>query len=441
MFLTRRALLLLLLAAPFLVMGTWAPALEWVAAGYALLVLVLVAVDWRLAGPASQFEATRTHDSKLSLGAENPVNLRVTRRPGERTTAAPTPLWVRDEPPEEFIIETRILDGELPACGAWEGVYHLRPLRRGDYTFGELNLRWQGPLGLVIRQGRQELAVPVRVYPNLLDVRRYDLMLRQNRLQELGLRHARLPGQGTEFERLREYRPDDEYRRINWKATARRHRPITVEYQTERSQNIVTVLDTGRMMQSPVADIAKLDYAVNAVLLLSYVATGLGDKVGMLTFADEVGQYLRPQAGRGQFYRMLELLYRVEAEPVEPDYQRALGYLALQQRKRALIVIFTDLSGGASLQALLNHVALLARTSLPLVVTISDPDVHAAAHQTPTDSQTVYQRAAAAQLLQERRIALESLERHGVLTLDVPANQLSLAVIDRYLSLKQRLRL
>jgi uncharacterized protein (DUF58 family) len=440
MLLTRRALLLLLLAAPFLVMGTWAPALEWVAAGYALLVLVLVAVDWRLAGPASQFEATRTHDSKLSLGAENPVQLRVARLPGGHA-AAPTPLWVRDEPPEEFIIETRILSGELPARGAWEGLYHLRPLRRGDYTFGNLNLRWQGPLGLIIRQGRQALAAPVRVYPNLLDVRRYDLMLRQNRLQELGLRHARIPGQGTEFERLREYRPDDEYRRINWKATARRHRPITVEYQTERSQNIVTVLDTGRMMQSPVADIAKLDYAVNAVLLLSYVATGLGDKVGMLTFADEVGQYLRPHAGRGQFYRMLELLYRVEADPVEPDYRRALSYLALQQRKRALIVIFTDLSGGASLQALLSHLALLARTSLPLVVTISDPDVHAAAHQTPADSQGVYQRAAAAQLLQERRIALESLERQGVLTLDVPANQLSLAVIDRYLSLKQRLRL
>ncbi len=441
MLLTRRALLLLLLAAPFLALAVWAPALEWVAGGYVLLALALVAVDWRLAGPVSQFEAARSHDSRLSLGAENPVHLQVARRPGARPATAPTPLWVRDEPPEAFIIDKRILRGELPAQGAWSDSYHVRPLRRGDYAFGDLNLRWQGPLGLVVRQGEQAMAGPVRVYPNLLDVRRYDLMLRQNRLQELGLRNARLPGQGTEFERLREYRPDDEYRRINWKATARRHRPITVEYQTERSQQIVTALDTGRMMQSPVADIAKLDYAVNAVLLLTYVATGLGDKVGMLTFADEVGQYLRPHAGRGQFYRMLELLYGVEAEPVEPDYQRALSYLALQQRKRALIVIFTDLSSGAGLQALLSHTALLARNSLPLVVTISDPDIHAAAQQTPADSQAVYQRAAAGQLLRERRITLESLERQGVLTLDVPANQLSLAVIDRYLSLKQRLRL
>jgi uncharacterized protein (DUF58 family) len=440
MFLTRRALLLFLLAAPFLVLATWAPALEWVALVYGLLVLLLAGLDWRLAGPVGQFEAQREHDSRLSLGADNSIALDVRRRPGE-DARGPTPLWVRDEPPEAFIIERRILEGELPARGSWQGSYAVRPLRRGDYRFGAINLRWQGPLGLVVRQGKLEATAPVRVYPNLLDVRRYDLMLRQNRLQELGLRNARLPGQGTEFERLREYSPDDEYRRINWKATARRHRPITAEYQTERSQNIVAVLDTGRMMQSPVAEIAKLDYAVNAVLLLAYVATGLGDRVGLLTFADEVGQYVRPLAGRGQFYRMLELLYRVEAQPVEPDYRRALSYLALQQRRRALVVIFTDLSGGASLQALLTHLALLARQSLPLVVTISDPDVHATARQIPADSLAVYQRAAATTVLQERQIALESLQRQGVLTLDVPANQLSLAVIDRYLALKQHLRL
>src|SRR5690606_14870605 len=123
----------------------------------------------------------------------------------------------------------------------------VRPLRRGDYAFGDINLRWPGPMQLVVRQGAIPAAVGVKVYPNLLDVRRYDLMMRQNRLQEIGLRHTRLPGQGTEFERLREYRPDDEYRRIDWKATARRLRPITIEYQIERSQNIVAVLDTGRM--------------------------------------------------------------------------------------------------------------------------------------------------------------------------------------------------
>jgi uncharacterized protein (DUF58 family) len=267
-------------------------------------------------------------------------------------------------------------------------------------------------------------------------VRSYDLLLRRNRLQEIGLRHTRMFGQGTEFERLREYLPDDEYRRINWKATARRHRPVTVQYQTERSQNIMMVLDTGRMMQSPVADMAKLDYVINAALLLAYVASGKGDNVGMMTFADDVSLFLRPRQGRGQFYRMLEMLYAVRAQAVEPDYRRALAYLALKQRKRSLVVIFTDLSGGLSMNALVAHMSVLARRSLPLVVTISDPDVHAAAEQIPLDSLGVYQRAAAAQLLDERRVTLENLGRQGVSTLDVPANQLSISVINRYLELK-----
>jgi uncharacterized protein (DUF58 family) len=160
-----------------------------------------------------------------------------------------------------------------------------------------------------------------------------------------------------------------------------------------------------------------------------------------MTFADEVTRFIGPRQGRGQFYRMLELLYAVEAEPVEPDYRRALSYLALKQRKRSLVVIFTDLSGGVSMQSLVSHVAVLARRSLPLVVTISDPDVHAAARQRPQDSLGVYQRAAAAQLLEDRQLTLDYLRRQGVLTLDVPANQLSIAVINRYLELKARTRL
>jgi len=436
MYPTTLGLLLLLLAAPFLAAGTWVPALEWVAGLYFLLCLGLFALDFRQAGSIRRFDISRQHEPRLSLGADNPVRLTVHNR-GRR----PATIWLRDEPPDASEIDSRVLSGMAPARGAWHGLYHVRPLRRGDYRFSDLNLRWQGPLGLIVRQARVAAAEPVKVYPNLLDVRRYDLLLRRNRLQEMGLRHTRMFGEGTEFERLREYLPDDEFRRIDWKATARRNRPVTIEYQTERSQNVVAVLDIGRMMQSPIARMAKLDYVVNAVLLLAYVATGKGDKLGLMTFADDVEAFISPRQGRGQFYRMLEALYGVEAQPVEPDYGRALNYLALKQRKRALVVIFTDLSGGMSMQSLVSHTAVLARRSLPLVVTISDPDVHAAVHQRPRDSLSAYQRAVAARLLDERQVVLDSLRRQGVLTLDVPANQVSLAVLNRYLELKGRTRL
>lgn len=427
---TLRGVLLLLLAAPLIALGSWATALFWLAGLYILLVLALFYVDWRLAGSPQRFGLSRRHDMKLSLGANNPVAVSL-YNPGPR----PVSVWVRDEPPDAFTIDTRVLSGEVPPQQVWLQTYHLRPLRRGDYRFGDLNLRWLAPLGLLVRQARIPAAGPVKVYPNLLDIRRYDLLLKHNRLQEMGLRHTRMWGEGADFERLREYLPDDDFRRIDWKATARRNSPITVEYQTERSQAVFAVVDTGRMMQSPVAQIAKLDYVVNAVLLLAYVATGKGDKVGLMTFADRVTTYLSPKQGRGQFNRMLELLYAVEAQPVEPDYA-ALSYLALKQRKRSLVVIFTDLSGEIGVSALLTQVGVLAKHSLPVVVTISDPDVIAAARQTPADSLSAYQRAAAGQVLDERQLTLGSLNRQGILTLDVPANQLSTSVINRYLELK-----
>ena len=428
-----RGILILLLAAPMIALGVWLRGFEWVGWAYALLIVILFIVDWRMAGGVDRFDITRTHETKLSLGVRNPVTISVRNRSRRGTS-----FEVRDEAPEAFQIETRLLSGKVPPLELWTGVYHLQPLRRGDYKFGDITLRWNGPFGLVLRQGMIKAGGPVKVYPNLLDVRMYDLLLRKNRLQELGLRTTRMFGEGTEFERMREYLPDDEYRRINWKATARRHRPVTVQYQTERSQTVIAVLDTGRMMQSPVANIAKLDYAVNAVLFLGYVASGKGDRVGVMSFADDVSHYLAPRQGRGQFYRMLEVLYAVDAQQVEPNYRKALTYLAVKQRRRALVIIFTDLSSGASLDSLIAQVSLLARSSLPLVVTISDPDVHAAANQQPHDSLTVYQRASAAQMLDERRLVLDTLRKRGVLTLDVPANQLSLAVINRYLELKGR---
>ncbi|MDJ0756842.1 MAG: DUF58 domain-containing protein [Ardenticatenaceae bacterium] len=434
--LTIRGLVVFLVALPLIAAGTITPGLEWVGWGYALLVVAAFWWDWRLSGPVDLFRVSRQHDSKLNLGVDNSVTLTVTNR---RPRAIE--FTIRDEPPLPFVTDQLLHQGEIGARETWTAVYQVRPPQRGDYAFGDVSLRWTGPLGLVRRFGKKEAKSGVKVYPNLVEVRRYDLLLRQNRLQELGLRHTRLLGEGTEFERLREYLPDDEYRRINWKATARRQRPITMQYQTERSQNIVAMVDIGRMMQSPVGEMAKLDYVINATLFLSYVASGVGDRVGMLTFADRVDSYLAPKRGRGQFYRMLELLYAVKAQPIEPNYQQAFSYLAVKQRKRSLVIIFTDLTGQLAIDTLLAQVSLIAKKSLPLVVTISDPDIRQTAEQRPDDLVEVYRQVAAQQLLDARQIALERLKQRGVLTLDVPADQLSIAVINRYLQLKSRERI
>ncbi|HSJ59490.1 MAG TPA: DUF58 domain-containing protein [Anaerolineae bacterium] len=437
MLLTRRFLVLALLAAVPIAAAAYAPWLLWAGTGYAALVLGLVLADYALSPGPDDFEVGREHDTRLSLGAWNPIRV-VVRSTARRAVR----IAVRDEPPPAFALDEPLLHGRVAARDTTPFTYHARPPRRGDYQFGDLNLRWWGVLGLVVRQARYPGSEDrVKVYPNLLDVHKYELLVRRGRLHELGLRTSRLLGMGTEFERLREYQPDDEYRRINWKATARRRPeegPVSNEFETERSQNIVAVLDTGRLMSGPVGDLTKMDCAINAVLMLAYVATLRGDKVGLMTFADRVEAYLAPRHGKGQFYRMLELLYAVESQPVEPDYRRSLAYLAVKQQKRALVVCFTDLAGGPTARALLAGVGLLKPRHLPLCVTVSDPGIVALAEQRPHDSAAAYERAIAGRLLDERQITLDTMRRGGVLTLDVPADRLTVAVINRYLELKGR---
>jgi len=438
MFFTRRFLALVLLAALPVAASAYFPWLLYFGLGYGALLLGLVLADYALSPRPADFELWREHDSRLSLGAWNPIHVFVRHRAARGRLRGPWRCAVRDEAPVAFALDPTVLAAQVPSRETADLVYHARPPRRGDYQFGDLNLRWWGGLGLIVRQARYPAAGGVKVYPNLIDVRKYDLLVRRGRLHELGLRASKLRGQGTEFERLRDYLPDDEYRRIDWKATARRGKPISVEYETERSQNIVAVLDIGRLMRGPVGDLSKMDYAVNAVLMLAYVATLRGDKVGLMTFADQVEGYLVPRQGKGQFYRMLELLYGVQSQPVEPDYRRALAYLAAKQKKRSLVVCFTDLAGGLASEALLAGLIPVQQRHLALCVTVSDPGIVALAEQRPRNSAAVYEGTVAQQLLEQRQVTLETLRQRGVLTLDVPADRLTVAVINRYLELKAR---
>ena len=434
--LTRRALFLLLPIALWLAASAW---WAWAVSGalvWLLFMAALLAADWRLTPDRHAWMLTRTHDERLSLAAENRITVTITLRRALRVL----PVWLRDEIPTNFGMasEQRILRGIAQPGRALTLSYTVIPPRRGDYRFGNLHLRWESVLGLLHRQASFAASVPVKVYPNLVDVRKYDLLLRRNKLWELGLRNTRILGRGSEFERLRDYSPDDDFRRINWAATARRGKPISVEFETERSQTLIALLDTGRMMRSPVGNVAKLDYAINAVLLLAYVAAQKGDRIGLLAFADQPQTWVAPRGGKAQFQRMLAQLYAVESQPVEPDITAAVAYVATKQAKRSLVLLFSDLTGALHAESLAAQLALLQRRHLVLLVTLRDPTVQALARQGVQDSATLYARTVAERLLEERRTVLEQLARQGVQTLDVPADELSISVINRYLELKAR---
>ncbi len=397
--LTYRGLLLLLPTVAWLALAAvWLPFVA-VAVLWLIVASAVLFADWRLAPRPADWELARRHDERLSLARWNAVEVDVRARRARRSTR----IELRDEPPASFAIEGDPVLHAAAQQGAATLLYRVRPARRGDYRFGSLHLRWESPLRLLTRQARFEAATAVKVYPDLTGVRAYDLVVRKNRIWELGLRATRVLGAGNEFERLRDYQPDDEYRRINWKATARRGKPISAEFQTERSQNLVALLDVGRMMRSPVGgpagggDIDKLDYAINAVLLLAYVAAAKGDRVGMLAFADRPLVWLAPRPGKGQFYRMLEVLYAIQAQPVEPDFGAALSYFSVQQQKRSLAVLFTDLTGSVSMESLVAQMTRIRRSHLPLLVTVADPAVQHLVEQPVHDSRSLYERTAAEQ--------------------------------------------
>jgi uncharacterized protein (DUF58 family) len=430
---TLRLFLLALAVTIPLALGQVFPAILAVALTVFLGLVGALLADYSAACRTDQLSVVRRHHPRLYLGDDNPIDLVVENRSRRRVL-----LELRDTPPSAFRTARLFFGGAVGAASTATFTYTTRPTERGQYHFGTVTLRWATPLGLLWRQHTLELHEEVAVYPNLLEVQKYDLLARKGLLREMGLRSVRMFGRGTEFESLRDYQPDDDYRRINWKATARRHRPITTLYETDRSQRLIVMLDLGRMMLTRVGDLTRLDSAINTALLLCYVALARGDRVGLMSFADGIHSYTPPRRGRGHFYRIVEQLYAVRAQPVESDYVLAFARLRQDLRGRALIALFTDLSDPDVAKMIARNLRLLARHHLPLCVTLSDPSALSWAEMLPHTGHELYGKVVAGRLLEERAAVLDELHRAGVYTVDSPADQLTPATINRYLELKER---
>ena len=416
-----------------LALGILAPVFVGIGVAGLLALLATALADYQAALHSEEIAVERRHEPRLYLAADNAIDVVVTNR-GRR----PVEVRLRDTPPIAFITSTLFVGGMVRPGASEAFHYATRPTARGLYSFGDLTLRWRTPLGLLWRERRLPVSEEVAVYPNLLEIEKYDLLARRGLLRETGLRSARQLGRGTEFESLRDYQPDDDYRRINWRATARRHRPITAMYETERSQRLMIVLDLGRMMLTRVGELTRLDAAINAALLLGYVALVHGDRVGLLGFADGVQAYLPPRRGKAHFYQIVEHLYAVRARPVESNYTTAFTQLRRDLHGRSLIALFTDLDDPDVARSLARHLALLARQHLPLCIALNDPVLTARAEQIPDTGHQLYEKVVAALRVDERAVVLDELRRAGVLTVDAPADRLTIATINRYVELKER---
>jgi uncharacterized protein (DUF58 family) len=317
----------------------------------------------------------------------------------------------------------------------------VAPVRRGRETEGWLAIRSLGPLGLAYAQGRRELPWSVTVYPPLPASRLKASVAEAVRRRESGLRSMRQLGEGRQFESLREWVPGDDTRHIDWKASARRRKIIARQYEEERRQQVMLVLDAGRLLTAEVGGEARLEHVVRAALWLAFAANYHDDNVGVMVFSDHIHQYVAPQRGRRGLREVLDTLAVIEPTLVEPDYPAAFRYLAVRNRKRALTVFFTDVIDRYASEALVRNVASLTPRHLPLVVTLRNPELDRVATLRPGDVGSAYRKAAAEELLRARNEALAGMRRAGALVLDVPPAKASSIVVDQYLDLKRRGRL
>lgn len=433
---TPRLAALVALGALALTPGLSWPALLGLGLLYDLLLLAFCLADLLGTPRATDVRLSREVPPTLSLGVGNPVTLLIQNNCARRLTIqlhddVPPLCGEPVEPPPLTVV----------AGGRGQLRYQLEPTRRGRGEFGTLTARWRSPFGLFERQASQALPQTVRVYPNLRALQRPDALHRAGRLLEAGIRSARLRGAGTEFEALRDYQPDDEFRRIDWGATARRGRLVSRQYEIERSQTVMLCLDAGRLMTTQLGELTRLDHALNALLMLAGVAMRLQDKVGLLVFAEEPLVYLPAQHGTPQLQRILEAVYDLEGRYSEPDYGAAFRLLGLRQRKRSLVVLFTDLVDPNASQALLSYTTALRPAHLPIFVSVRDPAVLELADRSPCDAADVYDRALATDLLAVRSAALDQLRARGIAVVDSSLGQVPSELVKRYIEAKVKLLL
>lgn len=431
---TNRFLLLLSFGLVLLSLGWAGHGPIYVAVAYNAGLFVAAAIDYFISERITAFQFERILDDRFSMGAENHVRIKAVNRANR-----PITFIIKDEyPPKMELMSPREARLTIPEHHSRTWSYSVYPNARGDYEFGNIAVRYRGRLDLVWRQASVPATHNVKVYPNIEEAKKNELYAHRNRDLRLGQRRTRIRGQGGEFESLRDFVIGDEVRHIAWAASGRRGKLITRQYAVERSQNIMIMLDAGRLMTARIGNLSKLDHAINATLSIAFVASSGGDNVGLLTFSRRVISFLPPRRGREQVNRIMEALYNVEPQMIEPSYARAFNYLSSNWRRRSLVIVLTDLVDRDASAELLSHAARLVPRHLLLIVTIGDTDLRLLVRKPPVTTADVYSQGVAEDLLRQREEALSQIHQLGGLALDVPAGNLAFSLVNKYLDIKER---
>jgi len=413
--------------------AAFVPALGVVAIVGAALLVGLAAADAALGPRRSTLTVSREPLAHLALGVGTTLRYSIVNRGriAVRYDLVETPVDVLGVPASPA-------SGVVGANRRWLASLDVMPIERGDARLGSLYVSATTAISLVRQRWIVAGDLVARVFPDLRAVERYGALARRGRLIEAGFRKLRLRGTGGEFDSLREHVPDDAFRSIDWKATARRGKLMVAQYDVERSQNVMLVLDAGRLMTPRLGAQRKFDYAVTGALSVASIASLADDKVGLLAFAGDVIEHIAPRSGSHHISGLTQRIYDLQPRFEESDYERAFSYLRRRQPKRSLVIVFTDMFDPVASATVLANMSVLAPRHLVVCVLMNDAAIEAAVGTKPETPHDAYRASVAFGLLAERRRSAAVLAARGVSTIDVPATDLTVALINAYVEIKSR---
>ena len=378
-------------------------------------------------------EGSRLVPERLSNGDENEIRIII-----RNVLRIPVSISVIDEIPFQFQLRNFNFSLSLASGESKELIYKVRPVKRGEYEFGVVNIFVRSFLQLVSRKVTLEQEKVVPVYPSFIQMRKYELLAISNRLVDPGIKRIRRIGHHLEFEQIKKYVAGDDARTINWKATARKAELMVNNYQDERSQQVYCLIDKGRVMQMPFQGMSLLDYAINASLVICNIAIRKSDRAGLITFQDKIGTLLTASRLNKQMATILEILYNQKTAYRESDF--SVLYSAVRRRipQRSLLLLFTNFETVYSLKRQLPFIKNLAHQHLVVVIFFENTEMKSLVEQKAESLQSIYYKAVAEKFSYEKKMIVWELHKNGIQALLTPPEKLTINIINKYLELKAR---
>lgn len=401
---------------------------------YNVVCLALLIIDYFSTQKEEFFEVKRCGTDKLSIYEKEAISFEVYYKGNQKTK-----IEMKDEIPDfHFEVEKKIINKILHPNTKTKLQYYVTPTKRGAFSFGKVYIRYEGNWKLCMKEFVANVGREYKIYPNMKNLRKYRMTSVNNRQFKLGQKHLKMLGRGTSFESLREYVLGDEYRKINWKATARENKPIVNQYEPEKDQHVYFFIDTGRPMSYSIRGYNKLDIVVNTALVLSDIVNQNGDQSGLLLFNTEVNNMIAPGKGIEHRNRILETLYHIDCTNYTSNYEDAFFFFKKKERHRSIIFLFTDFDSIEEAEFMLKVLSIISKNNTVIILLMKNESIEQISSIKVNNKQDMYRKGAALEIIDERQKVIHLLNQRGIFCLECTPEKMEYTAVNKYIQTKNK---